>query len=111
MFREQLEPIIAQQLLGDKYIDGYSYVLLSSRDKFVVCVIDTKGEQIDEITLEQDTYTNEDEIEPSSSHEEAIKADIREPLWLKIASVAFTISPILLIIAMIIGLYLVCKVR
>lgn len=54
MYVEELDPLIAQQILGDEYNNLFRYRLYSSPDKFVIGVIDSTGKIIDEKVLEQD---------------------------------------------------------
>lgn len=62
MYHEPLDPMAAQNILGDKYNPDHSYFLMSDRDQFIVGETDSTGKLIDEIRLEENEhdYTEED---------------------------------------------------
>lgn len=108
MYREVLEPSIACCLLGDKYDETCTYVLYSFRDMFVVGVINSAGEQIDEIKLEQEAYINEEE-ETCKTQAESLQEDLsndKVPLSLKVIQAVMWVGIILVIIAAIAGIFL-----
>lgn len=111
-YREPLTPVTAKSLLGEKYNKDYTYVLYSSRDEFVIGVIDSAGLQIDEIKLEQDTYTNEEE-EPYKTQAQSLQEDLTAneiPFYLTVLKVVSWLGISVVILAAIAVIILI-KVR
>ena len=73
MYKEQLDNATARAILGEDYVEGLHYNLLSDRDKFVVTGYDDAGVQCVENSLQQDRQddfveTDEPAILPMQKH-------------------------------------------
>ena len=59
MYREQLEPEIAQNLLNEEYDPSVTYYLLSDRDIFTITGYSTDGRRVLDKRLEQERNVEE----------------------------------------------------